>query len=181
MSSGEIVALVAGVLLALGWRLSWVATRLDRAHTRVERRWAALDAALVRRAQAALEAARGPGVDPASSLLVCDAAAAALPPDLDVPAREQAESDLGRVLALVPLAAVNPYQERVELARRLHNDAVITALALRRRRTVVWFRLAGHAREPRTFEMSAERRLIWARPSSPEGERRWTVRPVSKE
>ena len=131
-------------------------------------------------AQAALEAARAPGVDPASSLLICDAAAAALPPDLDMPAREQAESDLRRVLALIPLAAVEPYQDRVELARRLHNDAVITALALRRRRTVVWFRLAGHAREPRTFEMSAERRLTWAGPSSPAGERRWTGRTASE-
>ncbi len=161
MTPVEIAALAAIVLLAAGWRLSWLATRLDRAHTRVERRWAALDAALVRRAQAALEAARGPEVDPASSLLVCDAATAALVPDLDLAAREQAESDLSRVLALVPLAPVTPYADRVDLARRLHNDAVVSALRLRRRRTARWFRLAGHAAEPRAFEMAGGRELTW--------------------
>lgn len=163
MTPLEIGGLVVIVLLAVGWRLSWLATRLDRAHTRVERRWAALDAALVRRAQAALEAARGPGVDPASSLLVCDAAAAALVPDLDLPVREQAESDLSRVLAMVPLDGIGSYVERVELARRLHNDAVVSALGLRRRRTVALFRLAGHAAEPRAFEMAGGGQLTWPR------------------
>jgi hypothetical protein len=163
MSALETAALVVIVLLAVGWRLSWLATRLDRAHTRVERRWAALDAALVRRAQAALEAARAVSGDPASSLLVCDAAATALTPDLEPSAREQAESDLSRVLVLIPLEGVTPYAERVELAHRLHNDAVVTALGLRRRRTVVLFRLAGHAAEPRAFEMAVNGELTWPR------------------
>lgn len=163
MSPLEITGVVLIILLSVGWRLSWLATRLDRAHTRVERRWAGLDAALVRRAQATLEAARAADVDPASSLLVCDAAAAGLRPDLDLAAREQAESDLSRVLALCPLAAVVPYSERVELARRLHNDAVVAALALRRRRTVTLFRLAGHAAEPRAFEMAVSGQLTWPR------------------
>ena len=42
------------------WRLSWLATRVDRANTRAERTWAALDAALVRRAQGAAEMALAP-------------------------------------------------------------------------------------------------------------------------
>ncbi|HET9649769.1 MAG TPA: hypothetical protein VFP34_16270 [Microlunatus sp.] len=163
MSAVEIVGLAVIVLLVVGWRLSWLATRLDRAHTRVERRWAALDAALVRRAQAALEAARSGSIDPASMLLVCDAAAAALEPDLDPAAREQAESDLSRVLALVSLPAVEPYAERAELARRLHNDAVVSAVRLRRGRTVTLFRLTGHATEPRAFEMAAKGQLTWPR------------------
>jgi hypothetical protein len=163
MSLPEIAGVVILALLVVGWRLSWLATRLDRAHTRVERRWAGLDAALVRRAQAALEAARAPDLDPASSLLVCDAAAAALPPDLEPNAREHVESNLSRVLSVVPLAALQPYQERVELARRLHNDAVVSALALRRRRLVCWFRLAGHAAEPRAFEMAVGGQLTWPR------------------
>jgi hypothetical protein len=163
MTPLDMIGMVVIVLLASGWRLSWLATRLDRAHTRVERRWAALDAGLVRRAQAALEAARVADIDPASSLLVCDAAAAALVADLDPAAREQAESDLSRVLALVPLDGVTTYSERVELAHRLHNDAVSTALALRRRRSVTLFRLAGHAAEPRAFEMAVSGELIWPR------------------
>ncbi len=163
MTPLELFGLVVIVLLAIGWRLSWLATRLDRAHTRVERRWAALDAALVRRAQAALEAARSADLDPASSLLVCAAAAAALPADLDAAAREQAESDLSGVLAVVPLAGVAAYSERVELAHRLHNDAVATALRLRRHRSVVLFRLAGHAAEPRAFEMAVSGELTWPR------------------
>lgn len=163
MTGLESIALLVIVLLAVGWRLSWLATRLDRAHTRVERRWAALDAALVRRAQAALEAARAAELDPASSLLICDAAAAALAPDLDVDAREQAESDLSRVLSVIPLAGMTSYVERVELAHRLHNDAVISAVGLRRSRTVMLFRLAGHAAEPRAFEMAVNGELTWPR------------------
>jgi hypothetical protein len=163
MTPLELVGLVVIALLATGWRLSWLATRLDRAHTRVERRWAALDAALVRRAQAALEAARVADIDPASSLLICDAAAAALVADLDPEAREQTESNLSRVLALVPLDGVTTYSERVELAHRLHNDAVATARALRRRRSVTLFRLAEHAAEPRAFEMAVSGELTWPR------------------
>jgi hypothetical protein len=159
----EAIGLLVIVLLAIGWRLSWLATRLDRAHVRVERCWAALDAALVRRAQAAAEASGDPGLDPASRLLVCDAAAAALAPDLEPAAREQVESDLSRVLAMVPLPAVGPYSERVELARRLHNDAVTTALGLRRRPTAALFRLAGHARTPRAFEMAVSGQVTWPR------------------
>ena len=51
-------------------------------NTRAERTWSALDAALVGRAQRAAELVRMPGIDPATALLVLDAAAAALEPDL---------------------------------------------------------------------------------------------------
>ncbi len=97
----DVAAVLIIILLALGWRLSWLATRVDRAHARAERTWAALDAALVRRAQRATELVQTPGVDPASALLVSDAAAAALEPDLDHHQREQAESDLSHVLEVV--------------------------------------------------------------------------------
>jgi hypothetical protein len=148
-----LAAVVAG-LLVLGWWLSWLAGRLDRAHTRVERNWAVLDAALVRRAQRAVELARGPQVDPATTLVVCDAAAGALEPDLDRSGREQAESDLSAVLDLAALPGMGREQERVMLARRLHNDAVSTARTLRRRLLVRVFRLAGRAAEPTPFEMA---------------------------
>ena len=96
-----IAAVLVVVLLATGWRLSWLATRVDRANARAERTWAALDTALVRRAQGAAELALASRVDPATALLVSDAAAAALEVDLSRADREQAESDLSHVLDLV--------------------------------------------------------------------------------
>jgi len=154
------LAVVVIVLLMMGWWLSWLATRLDRAHARVERSWAGLDAALVRRAQRAAEMARAPGVDPATTLLVCDAVAAALEVDLSHESREQAESNLSHVLDLVALPGVELEQDRATLARRLHNDAVSTARALRRRSLVRIFRLAGHAAEPKPFEMVDDQQLV---------------------
>lgn len=121
--------LIVVVLLGFGWWLSGIATRLDRAHVRVEGAWSALDAALVRRAARATEVVGD--LDPATGLLVGAAAAEALEVDLDQPARE-----------------------RVGLARRLHNDAVATARTLRRRRLVRLLRLAGHADMPAPFEMT---------------------------
>ncbi len=68
---------------------------------------------------------------------------------------------------------------RVELARRFHNDAVVTARALRSRRRVRWLRLAGHAAELATVDLDdvpptslaadrARRRTVgWAHPDEP--------------
>jgi hypothetical protein len=42
---------------------------------------------------------------------------------------------------------------RVQLARRFHNDIVVTTRELRRRRLVTWLRLAGHAPMPDTIEL----------------------------
>ena len=42
------------------------------------------------------------------------------------------------------------------LARRVHNDAVRDTLALRSRRLVRWFRLAGTAPAPEYFEITDE-------------------------
>lgn len=168
MTTLTLTALLLVVLLATGWRLSWLATRVDRANARAERTWAALDAALVRRAQGAAELTLIPRVDPATALLVSDAAAAALESDLDRAERERAESDLSHVLDLVtaelgPAAdGVTDLWDRAGLSRRLHNDAVATARALHRRRTVRLFRLAGHADEPAPFEMADDRRPSWA-------------------
>src|SRR3954466_16431247 len=64
------------VPLVLGWSLSSSASRLDRLHHQVETLRAALDAQLARRAAAAVEAA--PLLDPATGLLVADAATVAL-------------------------------------------------------------------------------------------------------
>ncbi len=71
-----LVVLLVAALLA--WYLSFSASRLDRLHHRVEGAVAALDAQLVRRAEAALELATSGAVDPASGLLLADAASRAL-------------------------------------------------------------------------------------------------------
>jgi hypothetical protein len=160
MNAVEIMSLVIIVALIAGWRITWLATRVDRANARAERTWAALDAALVRRAQRALELVLTPDIDPATALLVADAAAAALEPNLSRPDRERAESDLSHVLdavgptLLAPTSRLDSERARASICRRLHNDAVATALSLRRRHTVRILSLAGHAPEPRTFEMA---------------------------
>ena len=165
----ETVALLIIVALLVSWRISWLAPRVllssvlprvDRANMRAERTWAALDAALVRRAQRALEVVLMPGIDPATALLVSDAAHAALQPHLSHHDRERAESDLSHVLdAAGPMLPGNAgrldsERARASICRRLHNDAVATALSLRRRFTVRILLLAGRAAEPRPFEMA---------------------------
>ena len=156
----EILDLVIIVALIIGWRITWLATRVDRANVRAERTWAALDAALVRRAQRALELVLTTGSDPATALLVSDAAKAALEPNLSRHDREHAESYLSHVLdavgSMLPGSSSRMEAEcaRASICRRLHNDAVATALSLRRRRTVRILKLAGRAIEPRPFEMA---------------------------
>jgi hypothetical protein len=172
MSIVEMTALVAIVALIVGWRITWLATRVDRANVRAERTWAALDAALVRRAHRALELVLMPGIDPATAMLVSDAANAALEPHLARQARERAESDLSHVLdAVGPMlrdhsSRLDSERARASICRRLHNDAVATALSLRRRYAVRILQLAGRAAEPRPFEMAEganSRELGWLR------------------
>jgi hypothetical protein len=165
----DITALVIIVALIVSWRITWLATRVDRANVRAERAWAALDAALVRRAQRALELVLMPGIDPATALLVSDAANAALEPHLSRHERERVESDLSHVLdhvldAIGPMLPVNSSRlaserARASISRRLHNDAVATALSLRRRYAVRILQLAGRAAELRPFEMDEGREL----------------------
>ncbi len=149
------------IVLVAGWRLSWLAARLHRAQDRVERAWAALDAALVRRAERAVELVADPRLEPATALLMLDAAQQALEAaqqtsdaTQDRSRREQAESRLSQVLAVVAVPGIELEQHRAVLARRLHNDAVVTARALRRRWGVQLFRLVGQAEEPTAFEIA---------------------------
>ncbi|HEX6758373.1 MAG TPA: hypothetical protein VF086_08150 [Propionibacteriaceae bacterium] len=160
MSTLEILAMLIIVVVILVWRITWLASRVHRATMRTERSWSALNAALVGRARRAAELVMMPGIDPATALLVLDAAAAALEPDLCQGDRERAESDLSHVLdAVDPMLPASPRElaserARASICRRLHNDAVATALFLRRRFTVRILRLAGGTAEPRPFEMA---------------------------
>ncbi|HYN76097.1 MAG TPA: hypothetical protein VEV13_07835 [Candidatus Limnocylindria bacterium] len=161
-----VIAAVALVLLYL----RSVAGRLDRLHVRLEAAESALDAQLVRRAAAAGEVAHSGLVDPATAVLLADAAHAAQTARRDDPvAREASESALSFALRAALddaevgelarsavgrhlLDEVRTAGTRVVLARRFHNDAVRATLRLRRRRLVRWFRLAGTASWPRAFE-----------------------------
>jgi hypothetical protein len=171
------------VLLLLGTvvvYLSATAGRLDRVHQRIETAAAALDAQLLRRAALSADLADSGLLDPATSLLLGDAARRAAGADPADPAeRSAAESGLTRVLGEVFAseqdtaevlgdeddAAVDPAASdllgelaaacrRVELARRFHNDAIASARELRRRRLVRWFHLAGRTPWPQTVELA---------------------------
>ncbi|RBM23979.1 hypothetical protein [Streptomyces sp. PT12] len=160
------------VLVLIGVYLSWTAGRLDRLHARIDAARAALDAQLLRRASVAQELATAGVFDPAASMVIYQAAhAARLAPEDQ---REVAESELSQALRAVfaESAQVVAVREapggqasadeleaavrRVPMARRFHNDAVRAARAVRRHRTVRWFRLAGHAPFPLAFEMDDE-------------------------
>ncbi|MEU3915926.1 MULTISPECIES: hypothetical protein [unclassified Streptomyces] len=163
---------IAVAFAVVGVYLSWTAGRLDRLHTRMDAARAALDAQLVRRASVVLEVATSGALDPASSLVLYEAAHAARQAEEEH--REVAESELSQALRAVfadadqvevlksapggveaaeQLAAA---VRRVPMARRFLNDAVRAARALRRHRKVRWFRLAGHAPFPLAFEMDDE-------------------------
>lgn len=181
MSRLEWVTLVVIVVVALGWYLSYTAARLDRLHTRVEGTFAALDAQLIRRAEAALELANTGVLDPAASLFLAGAASDCL--DQSVGAledalhtqgqRELVESDLTEALRLVltpevvqevgpegvapeSVERLDAAHRRAQLARRFHNDAVTDVTRVRRKPSVRLFRLAGHADLPRTVDLDDE-------------------------
>lgn len=163
----DVLWFVLALLLA-GVYLSWTAGRLDRLHARVDGARAALDAQLVRRSAVAMELAVSGLLDPASALLIADAAHAAR--EAEGEDRPPAESDLSRALRAAldqpeqfeelsssaegrqMIAELEAAGRRVVMARRFHNDAVRAARALRAKRHVRYLRLAGHAPPPATFE-----------------------------
>ncbi|MEU6347158.1 hypothetical protein ABZ883_40185 [Streptomyces sp. NPDC046977] len=163
---------VAVAVVAIGLYLSWTAGRLDRLHARIDAARAALDAQLLRRASVAQELATAGVLDPAASIVLYEAAHSARQAEDDQ--REVAESELSQALRAVfsEADAVDAVRQapggedaareltqavrRVPMARRFHNDAVRAARALRAHRKVRWFRLAGHAPRPATFEMDDE-------------------------
>lgn len=160
------------VLLVLALWLSWTANRLDRMHHRIDVARASLNAQLLHRSGVALELATSGALDPARSLLLVDSAhqaRAASPDDF-----ESAESDLSEALRAVfadaeevrllqngsgtgeLLAELSGDCRKVELARRFHNDVVVSARVLRSRRRVRWLRLAGHATDLEAVDLDDE-------------------------
>ena len=165
--------LIAALLLAdLALYLSMTAGRLDRLHRRIDTSRHALDSQLVRRSALALDVASSGLFDPATAVVLADAAhAARAASEDDVVPRGLVESNLTRVLveAIPDVSEADALREaaadptmlddlrgtcvRVQLSRRFHNDAVRACRQVRRQRLVRWLRLAGHTPWPETVEM----------------------------
>jgi len=160
------VALFAIALFA--WYLSYSATRLDRLHHRVETSWANLDGLLQRRAAIAIEIARSEISDPASSLLLTFAAHQAR--EASVRDRSQAETGLTGALGILIesststsgpieqdlIRELKELTEKIKMAISMHVDAVTRTQMVRKRWFMRFFRLAGNAPEPVTYEFEGD-------------------------
>ncbi|GAA1230180.1 hypothetical protein GCM10009676_11150 [Prauserella halophila] len=158
-----VVAALAVLVVAVGLYLLATANRLDRLHVRMDAGWVALDAALARRAvvarTVAVSAPAGALGRLAAEELVAGARTAERAPWAE---REHAENELTRLLGELdrsvlpaPLAEeLADAEHRMVIARRVHNDAVRDTLALRRRRKVRYFKLAGTAPQPEYFDIA---------------------------
>jgi len=156
------------VLLISLWYLTFLATRLDRLHHRVETSWANLDVLLQKRAAVALEIAHSDIADPASSLLLTGAAYQAR--DADIRSRSSAESGLSGALGLLLedsqhlataadsalLTELSALTDKIRVAIALHTDAVSRTQMVRSKFIVRIFRLAGTAPLPVTYEFESD-------------------------
>lgn len=160
-------------VILVGFYLSWRATRLDRLHTRVETARAALDAALARRLAAVMDLAGSGMLDPASSVLLADAASAAR--RSEGPDSEAAETDLTLAVravynelkesvgeqrdqlvdnpAYLLLLEVQSTARQVGIAHSYHTNSVEAVRAAHSRPLVRAFKLAGYAGIPSPFNI----------------------------
>ncbi|GAB3584372.1 hypothetical protein [Calidifontibacter terrae] len=179
------VVLAVAVLALVAWYLSYTAARLDRLHGRVEGSVSALDAQLVRRAETVMELAHSGSLDPASSMLLAEAATRSLDAsdaaEVHVEVREhgvdadraQIESELTdtvratlageavRELQQIPggeaaVRRVEQANRRVVLARAFHDDAVRAVRRVRTQPLVRVFRLAGRTSMPQVVDFDSE-------------------------
>ncbi|MGH3761947.1 NUDIX hydrolase [Actinophytocola sp.] len=166
MGTGLLITLLAIALvvaLVLGLWLAATANRLDRLHVRTDAAWAALDAALARRAVVGRAVAAAMRLEDAGADVAADKlrAAAERAEHTERSEREEAENALSLQLAGVdrgrlPLALTAELidaEQRMVIARRVYNDAVRDTLGQRRRRVVRWLKLAGTAPQPEYFEI----------------------------
>ncbi len=108
----QVATFVVIVVIGVAWYLSYAAARLDRLHAKVEGAMSALDAQLVRRAEATLELANSGALDPATALLLADAATESIERTTEHPlaedlldgqhfgGREETEAVLTEILAV---------------------------------------------------------------------------------
>lgn len=162
------IFLAVAIAVLIGVYVSWRAGRLDRLHARTEAARAALEAALLRRNCVAVELASSGLLDPATSVLLAEAAHDARAGSRQ---RELAESDLSRALraafsqpdfraslsgaegAEELLTELEAAAHQVFLARKFYNDAVAATNGARGRILVRVLHLAGRAPAPGFFEI----------------------------
>lgn len=158
----SIVAIVFLLVLG-GWYLSFLASRLDALHHRVETSWAHLDALLQRRAAIALEIAHSKAVDAATSLVLTAAAYQAR--EANIVERSDAEIALSQSLKLILadevslpsgiegelLIALSAITEKIAVGITIHTEAVQSAHHLRSKSLFKIFKLAGHAPLPMRY------------------------------
>lgn len=156
------------ILAIFAWYLSFLATRLDRLHTRVETSWANLDSLLQKRAAIAIEIARSEISDPASSLLLTFAAHQAR--EASVKDRSQAEIGLiGALGILIETTSVShgdaekalireleALNSDIKIATAIHVEAVTRTQLVRKKFFIRIFRLAGHAPLPVIYEFEGD-------------------------
>lgn len=152
-----IIVLVVAAAVLVGLWCWWTAGRLDRMHLRVEAAHASLQAQLQHRASVATELAIGGIGDPASAVLLLEAARHARAGEGRGPDQWIAESELTAVLLALDLPAraddplvgdLSDAARKAAMARRIHNDVAATTQRLHRRRRVRWLHLAGRAVAP---------------------------------
>jgi len=151
------------LLLIFGWYLSFLASRLDVLHHRVETSWAHLDSLLQRRAALSLEIANSKTVDAATSLVLTAAAYQAR--EANIVERSDAEIALSQSLKLILadettepsgienelLTSLNSITEKIAVGITIHTEAVQSAQNLRKKFLFRFFRLAGHAPLPMRY------------------------------
>lgn len=143
MSWSEVTLAVLLVVGVLGW-LAWVsASRVDRLHRKVSASRIALDSQLVRRAIAAADLATSGLLDPASSVIVADAAYVVVDGDGPVTEPEQAlamdglSQERGRsesALSATLREALADADDVADLRASEPGDALVAALA------AAWYR-----------------------------------------
>jgi len=162
------VVILAACILLIIWYLTFLATRLDRLHHRVETSWANLDGLLQRRAAIALEITHSEIADPASAMLLTAAAYQAR--EASIENRSIAESGLSGALGLlladgqssqrpaeiVLLRELSELTDKIRIAIALHVEAVTRTQLVRAKLIVRIFRLAGTAPLPITYEFESD-------------------------
>ena len=176
---GWIVAVVALTLLTAGW-VAFTATRLDRLHVRVDATFAALDAALVRRAAALSRVVEVAGPDLEHDQAVALSTSAERARTAVGGWRAHAENQVGKSVnevaelrSQLPARVDGPVHElsesgmRVLMARQFYNDAVRDTRALRTRRVARLLHLAGHRDLPDFFDIDDSTELALSAPVVP--------------
>lgn len=162
MNLESLVIILAAVII--GWYLSFLASRLDRLHHRVETSWATLDSLLQQRAALAQQIVAESNLDPATAYLISISAISAR--KASIIERSAAESVLSEALKLVQSSArdnslklpsellieLSDITNKVKMAINIHLEAVNATRNVRSKIFIRLFRLAGKAPLPVRYE-----------------------------